>query len=444
MRHRDKTLTIRGYEGTTKTLQLECAELVVKDGPDKGEKRALGAETLSIGSGNDVDLVLHDHKVSKRHAEIVATPQGYIYSDLDSTNGTWLDRYRISEVYLSDGMVLLLGDSKLVIRARGERQSIPLSTHDRFGGLVTCSPKTRAVAAMLGAVAPTEATILLEGETGSGKEVAAQAVHEASSRCEGPFVVFDCGMISPSLAAAELFGHERGAFTGAHESRPGLLEQTTGGTLFLDEVGELPLDQQPLLLRLLETRSGRRVGGTTDMKYDVRIIAATNRNLSEEVKQGRFRQDLYYRLAVVRVRIPPLRERPEDLEVLARQFADELGKQLTPELLSMFALHHWPGNIRELRNIVHRIGSIDRSALITKRHQKPRWAPIWNGDELRRISEGRRMAVEEFEARYLEDASAVTGGNMARASKLAGVSPQFLNRLAAKYGIGGRKKPTEP
>ncbi|MGE3544726.1 MAG: sigma 54-interacting transcriptional regulator, partial [Kofleriaceae bacterium] len=178
--------------------------------------------------------------------------------------------------------------------------------------------------------------------------------------------------------------------------------------------------------------------------YDVRIIAATNRNQSEEVKQGRFRQDLYYRLAVVRVRIPPLRERPEDLEVLARQFADELGKQLTPELLSMFALHHWPGNIRELRNIVHRIGSIDRSALITKRHQKPRWAPIWNGDELRRISEGRRMAVEEFEARYLEDASAVTGGNMARASKLAGVSPQFLNRLAAKYGIGGRKKPTEP
>ncbi|MGE0550930.1 MAG: sigma 54-interacting transcriptional regulator [Kofleriaceae bacterium] len=438
---RDKTLTIRGYEGTSKTLQLECAEIVVKDGPDKGEKRALGAETLSIGSGGDADLVLHDQKVSKRHAEIRATPTGYIYHDLHSTNGTWLDRYRISDVYLSDGMALLLGDSKLVVRARGERQSIPLLSHDRFGGLVTRSPRMRAVAATLATLAPSDATILIEGETGSGKEVAAQAVHEASARANGPFVVFDCGMVTPSLAAAELFGHERGAYTGANESRPGLLEQTSGGTLFLDEVGELPLDQQPLLLRLLETRSGRRVGGTTDLKYDVRIIAATNRNLSEEVKQGRFRQDLYYRLAVVRVRIPPLRERPEDLEILAQLFAHETGKQMTPELLAMFALHQWPGNIRELRNIVQRIGSTDRAALITKRHHKPRWAPIWNGDELRAISEGRRMAVEEFEARYLEDASAVTGGNMARAAKLAGVSPQFLNRLAAKYGVAGRKKP---
>jgi DNA-binding NtrC family response regulator len=437
---RDRTLTTTGFDGKRRELQLDRAELFVKDGPDKGEKRLLTADTLSIGSGADADLVLHDAKVSKRHAEIITTETGYLYRDLGSTNGSWLDHYRISEIYLSDGMALLLGDSKLVVRAKGERQAIALSGEDRFGGMVTRSPKMRAVAATLASLANSDTTVLIEGETGSGKEVAAQALHEASPRRDGPFVVFDCGMITPTLAAAELFGHERGAFTGATESRPGLLEQTEGGTLFLDEVGELPLEHQPLLLRLLESKAGRRVGGTVDHKYDVRIIAATNRNLSEEVRQGRFRQDLYYRLAVVRVRIPPLRERPEDLEVLAQQLAAELDKQLTPELLAMFALHHWPGNVRELRNIMLRIGSTDRAALITKKRQKERWAPIWQGPDLRPIAEGRRMAVEEFEARYLEEASGLTGGNMAKAAKLAGVSPQFLNRLAGKYGVAGRRK----
>jgi DNA-binding NtrC family response regulator len=434
-------LATRVDESGPGRLELDDAELRVVAGPDKGARQPLDEHALVIGSGSDCDLVLHDPTVSSRHAEILLAGAGWQVRDLGSKNGVRLHGWPIERAPLAAGMQLRLGKTTLQVHALASRHAIPLERPGQFGGLIAHSVKMRAVVAQLTQLGPTETTVLLEGETGSGKELAAHALHAASARAPESLVVFDCGAVAPSLAAAELFGHERGAFSGAHAERPGVFEEAHGGTLFLDEIGELPIELQPLLLRAIETRVVRRVGGQRDRACDVRVIAATHRNLTEEVNRGRFRKDLYYRLAVVRVRLPPLRERPEDLPLLARAFAAELGVVLEPELLAVLSSYDWPGNVRELRNLIARQAALPSSASeLLREGRQAVIDPLFAGAQLRALSDARQQASDLFERRYVLEALARADDNISRAAELAGVSRQMFTRLIAKHQLRARDR----
>jgi len=434
-----RTFTTRLLDRGRAVLEIDDAELKVASGPDRGATLELGVDTLRIGSSASCDLVLHDHTVSSRHASIVMDERGYSIHDLASKNGVRLGSVWVTRAPLFDGARIALGDSTLLVRARGGRHSIDLAQPGRLGGLVAHSVKMRALAATLTRLAGTDASVLVEGETGTGKEVAAQALHASSSRAGGPFVVFDCGGVSAQLIAAELFGHERGAFTGAVVARAGLLEQADGGTLFLDEIGELPLELQPALLRMIETRAVRRLGGNQEVTSDVRFVAATNRNLAEEVREGRFRADLYHRLAVARVRLPPLCERPEDITVLAELFAAEQGVALTREVLALLCTHDWPGNVRELKNSVARLAVSEHPFHADDDAARPApWRPP--AGEFPPLADARRRAQDDFERAYIEETLRACDGNVTRAAELAGVSRQQMTRLLARHGLRGRDR----
>jgi len=293
----------------------------------------------------------------------------------------------------------------------------------------------RQVFALLERVAPTQTTVLVDGETGTGKELVAEAIHEESPRAAGPFIVFDCSAVSSSLIESELFGHARGAFTGAVTDRAGAFELADGGTIFLDEIGELPLDLQPKLLRVLERREVRRLGSADTTNVDVRVIAATNRSLAAEVDAGRFREDLFYRLEVVHVTLPPLRERPDDIAPLARRFAAELGQPtaLSDRTLRGFETQAWPGNVRELRNAVARAVSLGEPQGEAGAAPPNPFAV----DLAMPLKIAREQIADAFEERYLLAALAQTGGNVTRAAEIAGVSRKFIQRAVKRYGLRG-------
>jgi transcriptional regulator with GAF, ATPase, and Fis domain len=305
----------------------------------------------------------------------------------------------------------------------------------------------RELFADLERIAPSEVTLLLEGETGTGKDLIAESLHAASQRRSGPFVVFDCGAVAPTMVESELFGHERGAFTGAHTTHVGVFEQADGGTLFIDEIGELPLELQPKLLRALEKREIRRVGGRQTIGVDVRIVAATNRNLRVEVRDNRFRQDLYFRIAAAHVAVPPLRDRMEDLELLVEYF---LGLETPPRALSdvpvhvweMFRNHRWPGNVRELRNAVQRL-TVTPDRPLHDVHAYTSTTParsiegLWQRDgQAVPLRVARREAGDDFERAYLEFVLTKSGGNVTRAAAIAEVSRQMMQKLMRKHGMG--------
>src|SRR5262249_53739370 len=287
---------------------------------------------------------------------------GALLCDLESRNGTEINGAPIFRAQLLRGTVISIGRTQIRYEVGKDLVDVPLSANERFGLMVGRSTLMRAAFAVLERAAPTDATILLEGETGTGKEAAAESIHMNSARRDGAFIVVDCGAIPGTLLESELFGHERGAFTGAASLRQGAFEAARGGTLFLDEIGELPADLQPKLLRALERREVKRVGSNRYEPIDLRIVAASNRLLPAEVNARRFRSDLYYRLAVVVVHLPPLRERPEDLPLIVDALLEGLGatdeKEVaalrTPEFISELARHRWPGNTRELRNYLER------------------------------------------------------------------------------------------
>ncbi|MDB4962577.1 MAG: Flagellar regulatory protein FleQ [Myxococcales bacterium] len=412
-------------------VEIDDAELRVTGGPDRGQKWTLSGDCVSIGSSPECDVVLHDTTVSARHAEIRQVGEGFVLEDLGSRNGVLLEGWPVERIRLVHGLRLQLGKTALEVRKARTRTTKPLAEAGRFGSLVFASVKLRALVAQLEALAPSDATILIEGETGTGKEIVAQSIHQRSARAGGPFVVFDCGAVAPTLMASALFGHERGAFTGADRAQPGLLEQADGGTLFLDEIGELPLELQPMLLRAIETRCSRRIGAHEEVHHDVRIVAATNRKLEEEVRARRFRSDLFFRLAVARVRIPPLRDRPEDIPLLANELASHIGVTLGPEIVALFREYRWPGNVRELRNAIERIAAlaVGKDARSTRE--------LLGIDESSAVAmqDARREAIEHFERDYLERVLAAAGGNLSGAARLARVSRQYLTRLAARYGF---------
>src|SRR5262245_61300649 len=280
------------------------------------EKHLIDVEPIVVGRNQEVHVVLNDHEVSGVHCELRAVTEGILVRDLGSTNGTFCGGVRIREAVITGKTELTVGSTRLTIEPSGQKRRVELGFADRFGSIVGASPKMRRVFSVLERVADTPLSVLVLGETGTGKEGVARAIHDASSRKGKPFVVVDCGSIPQTLAESILFGHEKGSFTGATERRDGALAEANGGTLFLDELGELPVDLQPKLLRALSERQVRRIGGTAFDSIDVRLIAATRRDLGTEMNAGRFRSDLFFRVAQVRIELPPLRERLADLPML--------------------------------------------------------------------------------------------------------------------------------
>ena len=427
------------------TGRLRC-QLVVVDGPDRGRACRLGDAEATIGGDPACDLVLSDDRVSARHLGVRGQASRFVVRDLGSTNGTWYEGSRITGVTVPAGTTLLVGRSALRIEPEAQPLDLPPSQARRFGELVGDSLAIREVFAVLERVAESDAIVLVEGETGTGKELVARAIHEASRRRRGPFVAVDCGALPEGLLESELFGHVRGAFTGAAQPRSGMLVRADGGTLFLDELGRIPPTVQARLLRVLEERVVRPLGGDTERAVDVRVVAASRDDVDAEVAAGRFRPDLLYRLAVVRVGLPPLRTRREDLAILVRELLRRRG--LADEVpggpgFDRLVAHGWPGNVRELRNV------IDRAIALTPGARRfadlviridPVQPELAAGDGLAVRSDlpyadAKALVLHDLERRYLADVLARTSHNLSAASRASGIDRKHLRSLARKHGL---------
>ena len=430
-------------------------------GPEAGESWLMERDVIRIGSAKTGDIVITDPTVSRRHAEIRRGRDGVVLRDLGSTNGTFVGQVRAKEVYLGPDTRFRVGRTELNFTPADEVIDVEPSNDDHFENLVGKSVAMREVFGILERVAPTDLTVLITGETGTGKELASRAVHSRSKRSKGPFVVFDCGAAPDNLIESELFGHQRGAFTGAVEARPGVFEMAHGGTIFLDEIGELPLELQPKLLRVLEQREVRRVGASKTKAIDVRIVAATNRNLREEVDNGRFREDLYYRLAVVEMAMPPLRDRLEDLDRLSHHLLERSPhntaiQSISPDVIQMFSSYRWPGNVRELNNVIERAMPFTDGTTITiatlpealrsggadvpEAVPPPPPALTASGSAplpgaSMPFKDAKDQLIEAFERQYLVDLLDRHGGNVSKAARTADMDRKTITRLMKKHGI---------
>ena len=425
-------------------LRIWSVELLVVDGPARDERVALDSGSARVGSGPGNELRIADPTVSRIHCEVRVRGDGIAIKDLGSTNGTWVDGVRLREGDVPAGTHVRVGDSVFRVERGEEPTFVALADRAEYGELVGASLEMRRVYAILERIATTDATLLLQGETGTGKDVVARSLHAESRRAAGPFVTVDCGAIPENLIESELFGHVRGAFTGATGDRKGVFEEADGGTLFLDEIGEMPLSMQPKLLRAIERRAVRRVGSNGEKAVDVRLVAATNRSLARCVNEGTFREDLYYRLAVVEVSLPPLRARREDIPALARHFHRRLepnGAELPADFLAMLVARGWPGNVRELRNFIERsvsLGFVGRSARPSAPPPPLAVAPASLDQAVPLhlpLKDARQAWIASFESVYVRAMLAKTAGNMTRAAELSGVSRRFLQRLVARLGI---------
>jgi len=396
-----------------------------------------------IGTHEGNDVVVADPTVSRFHCEVRIEDKRPMIYDLGSTNGTFVDGTRVKVGYLKHGSVLTLGaGTTLRFELDDKATLLPVSAASDFGELIGAAASMRATFAVLEKAARTDATVVLEGETGTGKSKAALAVHQRSARASKPFLVVDCSALPPTLLEAELFGHEKGAFTGAAGARQGVFEEADGGTVLLDEIGDLPLELQPKLLRVLEEGQVRRLGQNQWTAVDVRIIAATHRDLREAVNTGRFRSDLYFRLAVVRVTLPPLRERLDDLPDLARALLTRLGA--TPKshpalfsaaFLSGLSAHAWPGNVRELRNYLERSLVFEGPAPMGEAASGATPAS-WRGLP---FPVARRRALDAFEVAYVQQLLERYGKKMSQAAIEAEVDRAYLHRLVRRHGLGKRE-----
>lgn len=433
-------------EATPATVNLRRCKLVVIKGAQRGTEFVIAGDVIRIGKAPENDLVLADETVSRVHFEIVRDAKGYLVRDLKSTNGTFLDSAEVKEAYLRAGSVIAIGATELKFTPFEERIEILPSEKEALGEMVGKSPSMREIFGLIERIAATDATVLIEGETGTGKDMIARTLHQLSPRTDKPFIVVDCGAVAGTLIESELFGHEKGAFTGAVSARQGAFELASGGTVFLDELGELSLDLQPKLLRVLEQRELRRVGGTKTLKVDLRVIAATRKDLRSEVEKGKFREDLYFRLNVVPITAPPLRERREDIPLLIEHLLRKLapdGAQISDGTRAALMAHDWPGNVRELRNVIERALALgaDPGMLV---------APLGadsstsKGVQLRDALEfepglsfrdTKEKWNELFERRYLAWLIKRADGNISKAARDADMDRKYLHKLLRKYGI---------
>jgi DNA-binding NtrC family response regulator len=432
-------------ETQLKVFALDDFRLVVVGGPSRDLEITLTKDTISIGSGADNDLVLADPTVSRRHCELQRFGDSFLLLDMKSTNGTLLDGTGIREAFVKPGSLIELGSSSIKVMSSSHKYTVEPSNKEEFGGLKGKSTRMREVYSILEKVSPSDATILIMGETGTGKELVARAIHQYSHRSKEAFVVFDCSAVSPNLIESELFGHVKGAYTGAINDRRGAFEAAHRGTIFLDEIGELGEELQPKLLRALEQKEIRRVGSEQFTRIDVRLIAATNRNLAEEVRAGRFREDLFFRLSVIPISMPALRQRREDIPVLIEHFLHELAekrkdrtavKSVGKKAMDLLAEHTWPGNVRELRNVIE--GAV---AMCDTDKLEPKDFIFFAGED-----SGKRLAgmadssligksLEQIEKTVIESTLKAHSGNKMATAKTLGIAYSTLYEKLKKYGI---------
>jgi DNA-binding NtrC family response regulator len=420
----------------------------VLSGQAQGTQAQLQSPFFRVGKDTSCEVLIPDVSVSRKHLEVRLTNEGFEITDTGSRNGTWIAGMRISKVTLRGSAELVVGNVRMRFDPVDEHVQLKLSDKEIFGKLRGRSPLMRAVFAMLEKAAESDVTLLIEGESGTGKEIAARAVHTEGRRKEGPFIVFDCSAIPAPLLASELFGHVKGAFTGANQARPGAFRSAHGGTIFLDEIGELPLDQQAALLRVVETHQVRPVGSNVEAPADVRIVAATNRRLENEVAAGRFRKDLYHRLSVVKVTLPPLRARAEDIELTvnalledARKTNPTLPESFPRTLIEAFMRYRWPGNVRELRNVVERslaLGAVDGSDLALEANAIH--GPAAPGGTIQvpfamPYADAKEAVLTSFEEAYARAALERHNNNVSRAARASGLSRRHLQRLMARLGL---------
>ncbi|HSN29161.1 MAG TPA: sigma 54-interacting transcriptional regulator [Kofleriaceae bacterium] len=420
----------RAHEQVVTTLRVE-----VVDGPDRG-KHAVSSEAIAIGTAKDNALALVDFTVSRYHLEIRGVGGGIEIHDLGSTNGTYVGAVRVERAIVPAGTLIKLGGTTIRADDAGKK-TVPLDDRAHsFAGMRARSPQMVRLFGDIERVAATPTSVLIVGESGTGKERVAEALHARSTRAREPLVTIDCGALASSLLASELFGHERGAFTGADRVHVGAFERAGAGTVFLDEIGELPPADQAALLGVLERRRIRRVGGTADIEVGARVIAATNRDLRAEVNSARFRHDLYHRLAVVVLRIPPLRERREDIPLLVEHFAHELGAAgeiealFGRELLARWQKHSWPGNVRELRNAVEAALVVGPSSELAGD-----LAAVETDGPLPPYKDARAQVVGDFERAYLTRLMAEANGNVSLAARTARMDRSHLIDLLQRHGL---------
>ena len=403
----------------------------VTSGTSAGQWRVADGPELTIGSATGNDLEIGDPTISRHHCTVRVSAGGFEVRDLGSKNGTFVGDVRVGSAFLAHGAVLRLGQSKVRFEVLDELIREPIASSQRFGTMIGVSAAMRRLFSLLPRIAGCDTTTLIEGPTGTGKGLLAESIHQASPRASGPFVVVDCGALAPSLVESELYGHERGSFTGAHERRVGAFQAAHGGTIFIDEIGELDAEAQPKLLRVIEKRVVSPVGSSQIIPLDVRVIAATNRDLRTEVNAGRFRADLFYRLNVMRVRMPSLAERAEDIPLLATHFYRELSGNPDaippPGLLARWGSQPWGGNVRELRSAVERAMLVGEGPV-----------PEVDGGSLAGQEGSYRrekaLALAAWESRFVSDLIRQHGGNISRAARAVKMDRNHLRALLQRYG----------
>jgi DNA-binding NtrC family response regulator len=418
--------------------------LRVVKGPEAGRSFSVdgtGALRLLLGQSPVCEFRLSDREVSRRHVALELDGAALRLTDLGSKNGTFVDGLRVGDAWLRGGETVCVGSTTLRVERLATVGRPELAEATRFGRLVGASREMRRLYPLCERLAASDVPVIIEGETGTGKEVLAEALHEQGRRASGPFLVFDCTAVSPNLVESELFGHARGAFTGAVSARKGLFEQADGGTLLIDELGDLDLALQPKLLRVVERAEVRRVGGDAPVHVDVRLIAATRRDLDGEVQAGRFRDDLFHRLAVGRIELPPLRRRRGDVPLLVDHFVKQLGgniRAVPPSVLAQWEHDAWPGNVRELRNAVARVIALGDLPTLQASAEGEAW-PTPSDDFIERVlglglplMGARAQVVEHFERRYLDRVLAEHDGNVVRAAAASGIARRHFDRLRVK------------
>jgi DNA-binding NtrC family response regulator len=417
------------------SLEIRATLLTVVQGPQVGQKFRVEDDPVRIGGASDNAVILSDPTVSRHHAEVLVTKAGLLIRDLDSTNGTYVDGLRIHEVFLRPGSRIRFGNTTLELNLSEESQVVAPVAVETFHGLIGQSLVMRQLAAILQRIARNDITVILSGETGTGKEMVAQALHAASPWAKEPFVVLDCSALDRDLAGSEIFGHEAGAFTGAVGSRAGAFEQAAGGTLFIDEIGELAVDLQAKLLRALEKREVKRLGGVAPMRVRCRVIAATHRDLPTLIKAGQFREDLYYRLAQVIVHVPSLRDRREDIPLLAKSFVAAEGdhRSLSEDALECLSQAPLAGNVRELKNLVRRACAMCASDVVTAADLDLGGTPAVADEEpASRKSAG---ILKDAEKQAILEALEKNGFNRRLAAKALGISVPTLRRRIQLYRL---------
>jgi DNA-binding NtrC family response regulator len=421
---------------TIRTLQVEVAS-----GPDVGRRVEAPEDRVTVGTALGNDLVLTDPTVSRFHLELTMAEDGVLIRDLGSRNGTWLAGAALERARVPLGSTLDLGRSQLRI-LDGTSKDVDVHRAPAMQGLLGADPQMRRLMGTIQRVAPRGVSVLVTGESGTGKELVARALHDLSERAGKPFVVVDCGALTPTLVASALFGHERGAFTGADKKHIGAFERAHGGTVFLDEIGELPLALQPQLLGVLERKRFLRLGSSDEVNVDVRILGATNRDLRSEVNRGVFREDLYYRLATVTLEVPPLRERKDDIPMLLEHFMREAGstapleRVFPSDVVEQLRRHRWPGNVRELRNVVEAtlaMGELPQPRSTASGGQ----SVLVFGDDIRGMTYGkaRSAVLDAFELDYLTHLMGTGKGSVSSAARLADMDRSYLIKLLQKHHL---------